>query len=62
MVKIKLNSREAEILKYIIQSYNELEGEYLDLGNVRSREIKMFVYRIQLNHLVSVRDYFEHSV
>lgn len=61
-MKIKLNSREAEILKYIIQSYNELEGEYLDLGNVRSREIKMFVYRIQLNHLVSVRDYFEHSV
>lgn len=61
-MKIKLNAREAEILKYIIQSYNELEGEYLDPCNTRSIEIKMFIDRIQLNDLVSVRDDFEHSV
>lgn len=61
-MKIKLNAREAEILKYIIQSYNELEGEYLDPDNAWSIEIKMFIDRIQLNDLVSVRDGFEHSV
>lgn len=61
-MKIKLNKREALILKNIIQSYNEIEGEYLNPDNKLSIEIKTFIDRMQLEDLVSVSDDFGYNV
>ena len=61
IMNIKLNEREVEILKYILQSYNEFEGEYLMPETAFSLEVKKLIDRIQLDDLVYVRDDYLHN-